>query len=45
MSRKTLYELQAENVRKTYLFIVTFSLILFAIGYFLYGISTGDLQE
>jgi len=34
MSRKTLYELQAENVRKTYLFIVTFSLILFAIGYF-----------
>ncbi|MFU2157472.1 MULTISPECIES: zinc metalloprotease HtpX [Caldisericum] len=34
MERKTLYELQAENVRKTYLFMMIFSLILFAIGYF-----------
>ncbi|HHW58162.1 MAG TPA: zinc metalloprotease HtpX [Clostridia bacterium] len=34
MTRKTLYELQSENVRKTYLFIITFSLILFAVGYF-----------
>lgn len=34
MTKRTLYELQAENVRKTYLFIVLFSLILFAVGYF-----------
>lgn len=34
MERKTLYELQSENVRKTYLFLSIFSLILFAIGYF-----------
>ncbi|MGB9779702.1 MAG: zinc metalloprotease HtpX [Caldanaerobacter sp.] len=34
MGKKTLYELQAENVRKTYFFIVLFSLMLFAIGYF-----------
>lgn len=33
--KKTLYELKSENVRNTYLFIVVFSLILFAIGYFL----------
>jgi len=29
-----LYELQAENVRKTYFFMAIFSLILFGIGYF-----------
>lgn len=34
MERKTLYELQAENVRKTYFFMAIFSLILFGIGYF-----------
>ncbi|MGB9679817.1 MAG: zinc metalloprotease HtpX [Minisyncoccia bacterium] len=34
MSKKTLYELQSENVKKTYLFLVIFSMILFAIGYF-----------
>lgn len=34
MERKTLYELQAENVRKTYLFMAIFSLILFGVGYF-----------
>ncbi|QSZ27996.1 zinc metalloprotease HtpX [Aceticella autotrophica] len=34
MEKKTLYELQTENVRKTYLFLVLFSMILFAIGYF-----------
>ncbi|MDI6605074.1 MAG: zinc metalloprotease HtpX [Thermoanaerobacteraceae bacterium] len=34
MVKKTLYELQTENVRKTYLFLVLFSMILFAIGYF-----------
>lgn len=34
MVKKTLYELQTENVRKTYIFMAVFSLILFAIGYF-----------
>ena len=34
MEIKTLYELQAENVRKTYFFMAIFSLILFGIGYF-----------
>jgi len=34
MERKTLYELQAENVRRTYLFMAIFSAILFAVGYF-----------
>ncbi len=34
MANKTLYELQSENVRKTYFFLVIFSLILFLIGYF-----------
>jgi heat shock protein HtpX len=34
MGGKTLYELQGENVRKTYLFMAIFSLILFGIGYF-----------
>jgi len=34
MERKTLYDLQAENVRKTYLFMAFFSAILFLIGYF-----------
>ncbi|MEF3245007.1 MAG: zinc metalloprotease HtpX [Caldisericaceae bacterium] len=34
MANKTLYELQSENVRKTYFFLFVFSLILFLIGYF-----------
>lgn len=34
MERKTLYDLQTENVRKTYLFMAVFSAILFLIGYF-----------
>uniref|UniRef100_A0A7C4Y553 Protease HtpX homolog n=1 Tax=Caldisericum exile TaxID=693075 RepID=A0A7C4Y553_9BACT len=34
MGGKTLYELQGENVRKTYLFMAIFSLVLFGIGYF-----------
>lgn len=33
--KKTLYELKSQNVRNTYIFIIIFSLILFAIGYFL----------
>lgn len=33
--KKTLYELKSQNVRNTYIFIMIFSLILFAIGYFL----------
>lgn len=33
--KKTLYELQSQNIRNTYLFIVIFSLILFAVGYFI----------
>lgn len=33
--KKTLYELKSQNVRNTYIFIMIFSLMLFAIGYFL----------
>lgn len=32
-SNKTIYDLQAENLRRTYLFMVIFSAILFLIGY------------
>jgi heat shock protein HtpX len=31
---KTIYELRDSNIRRTYLFLVIFSLILFGIGYF-----------
>lgn len=33
-SNKTVYDLQAQNVRRTYLFMAIFSAILFLIGYF-----------
>ncbi len=33
--KKTLYELKSQNVRNTYIFIMIFSIILFAVGYFL----------
>jgi heat shock protein HtpX len=33
--KKTLYELREQNIRNTILFVIVFSLILFAVGYFL----------
>lgn len=41
MANRTLYELRSENLRKTYLFLIVFSLILFLIGYFFVGSITG----
>jgi heat shock protein HtpX len=39
---KTIYELRESNIRRTFIFIVIFSLILFGIGYFLiYEFSWG----
>jgi len=40
-SNKTIYDLQTQNVRRTYFFMAIFSAILFLIGYFLYGILIG----
>lgn len=33
--KKTLYELRSENIRKTYFFLILFSILLFVVGYVL----------